>query len=110
MVNLTKMKAFQSQLVADSNKPAQARMQEHTTAPLDTHLSHTCIQAIASSYQPQTPELDRKFLEREAAQGLPVKVRSCCWECLKDKALRVSKIDKMWRYVKMQLKLSKQGN
>jgi len=35
--------------------------------------------AIATDYQPQTPELDRKFLEREAAQGLPVKGMKLTW-------------------------------
>jgi hypothetical protein len=56
------------------------------------------VQAIATDYQPQTPELDRKFLEREAAQGLPVKGMKRTWDEGRPTVLPTMNADKVCVY------------
>ncbi|KAF5841354.1 hypothetical protein DUNSADRAFT_13222 [Dunaliella salina] len=55
--------------------------------------------AIATDYQPQTPELDRKFLEREAAQGLPVKGMKLTWNESRPTVLPSKNADKRRGFV-----------
>jgi hypothetical protein len=53
------------------------------------------VQGIATAYQPRTPELDRTFLEREAAEGLPVRGMKRTWDSARPTVLPANSADKV---------------
>ncbi len=80
-----------------THKHKHLRRQAHTGGLCTSPCIHArpCAQAIATDYKPQTPELDRKFLEREAAQGLPVKGMKQTWNENRPTVLPTMNADKV---------------